>query len=122
MTEHNELLAKAQEVLVSVPKLTKDNTKAVEANDPTLMNELLALRSSLDEKIKEATAEKKKIDDIIKDAIGKNDELLVHGAKVASISRWAETAVQTDVVKELFELADYPQLFKRSQRSRLNIH
>lgn len=122
MNNHSELLAKAQEVLVSKPVLTKDNTKAVEAADPTLMNELLALRSSLDEQIKEATIEKKRIDDIIKDAIGKNDELLIHGAKVASISRWAQTDVQADVVKEMFEIADYPELFKRSQRTRLNIH
>lgn len=122
MTNHTELIEQAKSVLVSEPKLTKDNAKAVEATDATLMNELLALRSALDEQLKELTAEKKKIDDIIKDAIGKNDELLVHGAKVASISRWRETAVQTDVVKEMFAIKDYPELYKRADRTRLNIH
>lgn len=122
MNDHKELLEQAKAVLVSVPKLTKDNTKAVEAADPTLMNELLALRASLSDSIKEATAEKSRIDDIIKDAIGKNDELLVHGAKVASITRYPETAVKSDVVKEMFAIVDYPELYQRNQRSRLNIH
>lgn len=122
MNDHKELLEQAKQVLVSVPKLTKDNTKAVEANDPTLMNELLALRASLADSIKEATAEKSRIDDIIKDAIGKNDELLVHGAKVASITRYPETTVKSDVVKEMFAIVDYPELYQRTQRSRLNIH
>lgn len=122
MNNHKELLEQAKQVLVSVPKLTKDNTKAVEAADPTLMNELLALRASLSDSIKEATAEKSRIDDIIKDAIGKNDELLVHGAKVASITRYPETTVKSDVVKEMFAIVDYPELYQRNQRSRLNIH
>lgn len=119
---HDELIEQAKSVLVSKPVLTKDNTKAVEAADPQLTNELLAMRADIDEHIKSLTAEKKRIDDIIKDAIGKNDELLVHGAKVASISRWRETAVQSDVVKEMFDIKDYPELYKRSDRSRLNIH
>lgn len=119
---HAELIEQAKEVLVSKPKLTKENTKAVEAADPQIMNELLALRAEIDSNIKELTKEKTRIDDIIKDAIGKNDELLVHGAKVASISRWRETAIQSDVVKEMFALEDYPELYKRADRSRLNIH
>jgi hypothetical protein len=86
------------------------------------MNELLALRTSLDENLKVLTSEKKRIDDIIKDAIGKNDELLVHGAKVASISRWRQTDVVAEVVKEMFAVKDYPELYKRSDRSKLNIH
>jgi hypothetical protein len=119
---NKELIEQAQAVLVSEPKLTKDNTKAVEAADATLMNELLALRASLDESLKALTAEKKRIDDIIKDSIGKNDELLVHGAKVASISRWRQTDVVAEVVKEMFAVKDYPELYKRSDRSKLNIH
>jgi hypothetical protein len=46
----------------------------------------------------------------------------IHGAKVASIARWRETAVQTDVVKETFPLVDYPELYKRSSKTRLTIH
>jgi hypothetical protein len=119
---NKELIEQAQAALVSEPKLTKDNTKAVEASDATLMNELLALRTSLDENLKALTAEKKRIDDIIKDAIGKNDELLVHGAKIASISRWRQTDVVAEVVKEMFAVKDYPELYKRSDRSKLTIH
>jgi hypothetical protein len=119
---NKELIEQAKLALVSEPKLTKDNTKAVEATDATMMNELLALRASLDENLKALTAEKKRIDDIIKDAIGKNDELLVHGAKVASISRWRQTDVVAEVVKEMFAVKDYPELYKRSDRSKLNIH
>lgn len=119
---NKELIEQAKSVLVSEPKLTKENTKAVEATDATMMNELLALRASLDENLKALTAEKKRIDDIIKDAIGKNDELLVHGAKVASISRWRQTDVVAEVVKEMFAVKDYPELYKRSDRSKLNIH
>ncbi len=117
-----ELIEQAKAVLVSEPKLSKDNAKAVEAADPILASELLAQRSHIDEQIKALTAEKKAIDDIIKDAIGKNDELLVHGAKVASIARWRETRVLSDVVKEMFAVADYPELYKRESKSRLTIH
>jgi hypothetical protein len=30
--------------------------------------------------------------------------------------------VQTDVVKELFPLLDYPEIYKRTDKTRLNIH
>jgi predicted phage-related endonuclease len=82
----------------------------------------LAERQSIAEQIKFLTARKSEIEDIIKDAIGKKDELHIHGAKVASIARWRETAVATDVVKESFPLVDYPELYKRSDKSRLTIH
>ena len=48
--------------------------------------------------------------------------MVVHGAKVASISRWRETSVLTDAVKEMFPLVDFPELYKRVDKSRLNIH
>jgi hypothetical protein len=117
-----ELIAKAKATLVEKPKATKENTKSVEAIDAQLMNELLALRATIDEQIKALTAEKKNIDDIVKDAIGTRDELTVHGAKVASIARWRETRVLSDVVKEMFAVADYPELYKRESKSRLTIH
>lgn len=117
-----ELIAKAKAVLVEKPKASKENKDAVEASDPQLMNELLALRLSLDEQIKILTAEKKQIDDVIKDTIGSKVELTVHGAKVASISRYRETRVLGDVVKEMFPLLDYPELYKRETKSRLTIH
>ena len=62
------------------------------------------------------------IKDIIRDIIGQAEELHVHGAKVASISRWREQALITDKVKETFPLVDYPELYKASTKSRLNIH
>lgn len=118
----DELLAKAKDVLITgTPKATKDNTKAVEATDPILANELLAERADLASQIKELTARKTEIDNIIKDAIGNNDELTIHNATVASISRWRETEVQKDVVMELFPIKDYPEIYKRVSRSRLNI-
>ena len=117
-----ELIAKAKAVLVEKHKASKDNKNAVEANDPQLMNELLALRSTIDEQLKVLTAEKKQIDDVIKDAIGGKDELTVHGAKVASIARWRETRVLSDVVKEMFPLIDFPELYKRETKSRLTVH
>jgi predicted phage-related endonuclease len=95
---------------------------AVEAEDAVSANELLAERSALDDEMKALDARKRAIDAIIKTAIGDADELLVHGAKVASISRWRETAVQTDAVKEMFPLLDFPELYKRTDKSRLNIH
>lgn len=117
-----ELIAKAKATLVEKPKATKDNGKSVEAIDAQLMNELLALRATIDEQVKALTAEKKNIDDIVKDAIGTKDELTIHGAKVASIARWRETRVLSDVVKEMFAVADYPELYKRESKSRLTIH
>jgi hypothetical protein len=121
--KYNQLIADAKEKLITgTPKATKENKNIVEANDPILANELLAERQSIADQIKFLTARKSEIEDIIKDAIGKKDELHIHGAKVASIARWRETAVATDVVKENFPLLDYPELYKRSDKSRLTIH
>ena len=121
--EYETLVAEAKQSLITgAAKATKEDKNAVEAQDPILASELLAERASLDDEIKLLTARKKAIDDIIRDAIGTKDVLLVHGAKVASIARWRETAVQTEKVKEMFALVDYPELYKRSSKSRLTIH
>ena len=122
-SKYDQLIADAKDKLITgAPKATKENKNAIEATDPILANELLAERQSIADQIKFLTARKSEIEDIIKDAIGKKDELLVFGAKVASIARWRETAVATDVVKENFPLLDYPELYKRSDKSRLTIH
>lgn len=122
-SKYDQLIADAKDKLITgTPKATKENKNAIEATDPILANELLAERQSIADQIKFLTARKSEIEDIIKDAIGKKDELLVFGAKVASIARWRETAVATDVVKENFPLLDYPELYKRSDKSRLTIH
>lgn len=122
-SKYDQLIANAKDKLITgTPKATKENKNAIEATDPILANELLAERQSIADQIKFLTARKSEIEDIIKDAIGKKDELLVFGAKVASIARWRETAVATDVVKENFPLLDYPELYKRSDKSRLTIH
>lgn len=121
--DYESLVKDAKAVLITgAPKATKDDKSAVEASDPILASELLAERASLADEIKRLTARKVEIEAIVKDAIGNKDVLLVHGAKVASISRWRETAVLTDVVKEMFALVDYPELYKRSSKSRLTIH
>lgn len=121
--KYEQLVADAKAKLITgTPKATKENKNAVEATDPILANELLAERQGIVDEIKMLTARKTAIEDIIKDAIGAKDELHIHGAKVASIARWRETAVQTDVVKETFPLVDYPELYKRSSKSRLTIH
>jgi hypothetical protein len=121
--EYGILVAEAKERLVTgVPKATKDDKKAVEVADAVLANELLAERGDLDDQLKALKARKDAIDAIIKDAIGSKDVLLVHGAKVASIARWRETAVNTEYVKEHFDVADYPEMFKRSNKSRLTVH
>jgi predicted phage-related endonuclease len=120
---YDQLVADAKAKLITgTPKATKENKNAVEAADPILANELLAERQSISDEIKMLTARKTAIEDIIKDAIGSKDELHIHGAKVATMSRWRETAVATDVVKENFPLLDYPELYKRSNKSRLTIH
>ena len=120
---YDQLVADAKAKLITgTPKATKENKNAVEAADPILANELLAERQSIADEIKILTARKTAIEDIIKDAIGSKDELHIHGAKVATMSRWRETAVATDVVKENFPLLDYPELYKRSNKSRLTIH
>lgn len=118
-----ELIAQAKAVLITgKPKATKANTKAIEASDPVLANELFAELAKVQEDMKFLKAREQEIKDIIKDAIGDKDELHIHGAKVASISRWRETSVQTDAVKELFPLIDYPEIYKRTDKTRLNIH
>lgn len=120
-TERN-LLQEAKDALVATPKATKEDTSLVEASDPILANELLARRVALVDQIKLLTAEKTEIENIIKDAIGKKDSLTIHGAKVATISRWRETRVLTDVVKEMLPVLDYPELYKRDNKSKLTIH
>lgn len=121
--DYEQLVADAKAKLITgTPKATKENKNAVEALDPIIANELLAERQSIADEIKVLTARKTAIEDIIKDVIGTKEELHIHGAKVATISRWRETAVATDVVKENFPLLDYPELYKRSNKSRLTIH
>jgi hypothetical protein len=121
--KYEQLVADAKAKLITgTPKATKENKNAIEATDPILANELLAERQGIVDEIKMLTARKGAIEDIIKDVIGSKDELHIHGAKVASIARWRETAVATDVVKENFPLLDYPELYKRSNKSRLTIH
>jgi predicted phage-related endonuclease len=120
-TERN-LLQEAKDALVATPKATKEDTSLVEASDPILANELLARRVAIVDQIKLLTAEKTEIENIIKDAIGKKDSLTIHGAKVATMSRWRETRVLTDVVKEMLPVLDYPELYKRDNKSKLTIH
>ena len=120
---HEELVAEAKDKLISgKPKATKENNKAVEASDPILANELFAELAKVQEDMKFLKAREAELKDIIRDAIGDKDELHIHGAKVASVSRWRETSVQTDVVKDHFPVVDYPELYKRSSKTRLNIH
>jgi len=120
---HDELVAEAKEQLISgKPKATKENSRAIEASDPILANELFAELAKVQDDMKFLKARETELKDIIRDAIGDKDELHIHGAKVASISRWRETSVQTDVVKEHFPVVDYPELYKRSSKTRLNIH
>jgi len=118
----NDLIARAKDVLITgEPKATKDDAKQVEATDPILANELLAERQSLHDQIKELTARKSAIDDILKDAIGKNDELTVNGSTVASMTRWRQTELVKEFIEENFPLKDYPEMYKRVSRSRLDI-
>jgi hypothetical protein len=120
---HEELIAQAKAVLITgKPKATKENKNAIEVADAVLANELMAELAKVQEDMKFMKAREDEIKAIIRDAIGDKDELLIHGAKVASISRWRETSVQTDKVKELFPLVDYPEIYKRTDKTRLNIH
>ena len=121
-TETRALIDEAKAKLVSKPKASKSNAKAIEASDPNTANALLAQRSELYDAKKKLEAELKEIDDIIKDMIGNNDELLIHGAKVASIARWKETSLITDKVKELFPLTEFPDIYKRISKSRMTVH
>ncbi len=123
MRTHEELVAEAKAVLITgKPKATKENKNAIEAADPVLANELMAELAKVQDDMKFLKAREDEIKAIIRDAIGDKDELHIHGAKVASISRWRETSVQTDVVKELFPLIDFPEVYKRTDKTRLNIH
>jgi hypothetical protein len=121
-TTDRELIDQAKAALVAKPKESKSKTKVAEPTDPVLANELLAKRSSVYDAKKKLEAELAEIDSIIKDMIGTNDELQIHGSKVASIARWRETSLVTDAVKETFPIAEYPELYKRTNKSRLTIH
>jgi phage shock protein A len=121
-TTDRELIDQAKAALVAKPKESKSKTKVAEPTDPVLANELLAKRSSVYDAKKKLEAELAEIDSIIKDMIGTNDELQIHGSKVASIARWRETALITDTVKETFPIAEYPELYKRTNKTRLTIH
>ena len=123
MRTQEELIAEAKAKLITgKPKATKENKNAIEAADPVLANELMAELARVQDEMKFMKAREDEIKAVIRDAIGDKDELHIHGAKVASISRWRETSVQTDVVKELFPLVDYPEVYKRTDKTRLNIH
>jgi hypothetical protein len=121
-TTDRELIDQAKAALVAKPKESKSKTKIAEPTDALLANELLAKRSAIYDAKKRLEAELSEIDAIIKDMIGNNDELQIHGAKVASIARWRETSLITDTVKETFPIAEYPELYKRINKSRLTVH
>jgi len=121
-TTDRQLLDDAKAKLVVKAKETKSTSKSAEATDATLANELLAKRSEVYDAKKKLTEELAEIDAIIKDMIGNADQLTIHGAKVASIARWRETSLITDTVKETFPVAEYPELYKRTSKSRLTVH
>ena len=121
-TETRALIDEAKAKLVSKPKASKTNAKAIEATDANTANALLAQRSELYDAKKKLEAELGEIDAIIKDMIGNNDELQIHGAKVASIARWREQSLITDKVKETFPLVEYPELYKATSKTRLTVH
>jgi adenosine deaminase len=121
-TETRTLIDQAKAELITKPKATKPNKKVVDASDPALINSLLAQLGELQTQAKQLKAQEDEIKDILRDVIGQAEELHVHGAKVASITRWRETALITDKVKETFPLVEYPELYKASSKSRLNIH
>lgn len=124
VVEFEALVAEAKAKLIAGRPVVEpvSGKNAVEAEDAVMANELLAERSALEDEIKLLTARKGQIDSILKTAIGDADELLVHGAKVASVSRWRETRVLSDAVKEMFPVVDFPELYKREDKSRLTIH
>lgn len=121
-TATRKLIDEAKAKLIEKPKATKTSKKVVDASDPALVNSLLAELSMVQDQMKQLKAQEDEIKDVIRDIIGQAEELHVHGAKVASISRWREQALITDKVKETFPLVDYPELYKASTKSRLNIH
>lgn len=116
------LIEEAKAKLVAKPKASKSTVKVVEPADPVLANELLARRQELYDAERRLKAERDEIEAIIKDMIGSADELHVHGAKVASIARWRETSLITDTVKLQFPVAEFPELYKKSDKSRLTVH
>lgn len=119
--ETRSLIDQAKAELVSKPKATKSKVKQVEAADANLMNELLAKRSMLHDQVKVLKDQQAEIDAILKDAIGSNDELTVHGAVVATITRYRKQSLITDKVKELFPLTEYPEIYKATTESRLTV-
>lgn len=121
-TTDRDLIAEATKALVTTAKATKADANLVEASDPILANELLARRLAIVDEMKLLKAERDQIENIIKDAIGKATSLTIHGAKVATISRWRETRVLTDVVREMLPVLDYPELYKRESKSKLTVH
>ncbi len=116
------LIEEAKAKLVAKPKASKSTVKVVEPADPVLANELLARRQELYDAERRLKSERDEIEAIIRDMIGSADELHVHGAKVASIARWRETGLLTDVVKSQFPVAEFPELYKKSDKSRLTVH
>lgn len=124
LKEFEALVAEAKAKLIAGRAVVQPESDrlAVEAEDAVMANELLAERSAIEDEIKLLDARKRAIDGIIRTAIGEADELLVHGAKVATVSRWRETRVVSDAVKELFPVVDFPELYKREDKSRLTIH
>lgn len=121
-TTDRQLLDEAKAKLVTKAKESKSSAKSVEAIDATLANELLAKRGEIYDAKKKLTDELSEIDAIIKDMIGTADQLTIHGAKVASIARWRETSLITDEVKTTFPVAEYPELYKRTSKTRLTVH
>ena len=117
-----KLIDEAKAKLVTKAKESKSTIKSVEALDAIMANELLAKRSEIYDAKKILVEQLAEIDAVIKDMIGSSDELTVNGSKVASIARWRETALITDVVKSTFPLIEYPELYKRSAKSRLTVH
>ena len=117
-----DIIDRAKDTLITgKAKATKDNSKQVEVPDQILANELLAQRLAITDQIKELTALKTQIDNIIKDAIGSADELTVHGAVVASMSRWRQTDLNSEYIKATFKVEEYPEMFVRTTKSRLDV-
>lgn len=121
-TTDRTLIDQAKAKLVTKAKESKSKAKIAEVLDTTLANELLAKRSEIHDAKKKLTDELAEIDAVIKDMIGNADELTIHGAKVASIARWRETSLITETVKTTFPVAEYPELYKRTTKSRLTVH
>lgn len=122
ISNDRKLIEDAKAKLVAKPKASKVTVKAVEPVDPVLANELLARRQELYDAEKRLKAERDEIEAIIRDMIGSADELTIHGARVASIARWRETALITETVKTQFPVVEFPELYKKSDKSRLTIH